>query len=152
MKESRILVRESLWIPPSSKNQTAISLILKERAFSNQLSPRTGGKRVITMETEREFFICPTCFHVSEVHPENHQHRMFRFPGFPLGHQQLKPPVDGEGNLLSRAPRWFLRGKLPVSTSMVNRVERRSQQQRVRPVLQPDNHGKPVIGEVSWAI
>ena len=70
------------------------------------------------MQTERGFYICPTCFRVAEVRLVCHGHRMIHYGGFPANHQQLKPLVDGEGNLKARAPRWFLaqiQPNLPIS-------------------------------------
>jgi hypothetical protein len=114
------------------------------------------------METEREFYICPTCFHVSEAHPEWHEHKMLRYPGYPAGHPQLKPPVDDKGNLKARAPRWFLKQKQPIPATIVredrqtrdslNQAEWSAQQERVRLVLQLDSHPKSVIGETGWTI
>ena len=69
------------------------------------------------METKQEFYICPTCFHVSETQPEGHEHEMLHYPGYPVGHQQLKPSVDSDGNLKTRAPRWFSMQKLPPSST-----------------------------------
>jgi hypothetical protein len=68
------------------------------------------------MKTEQEFYICPTCFHVSEAHPERHEHEMIHYPGYLAGDQQLKSPVDKDGNLKIRAPRWFSTRKLPPSS------------------------------------
>ena len=69
------------------------------------------------METEQEFYICPTCFHVSEAHPELHEHEMLHYPGYPAGHEQLKPSVDGDGNVKTRAPGWLSTRKLPLSST-----------------------------------
>jgi hypothetical protein len=69
------------------------------------------------MQTQQEFYICPTCFYVSETHPESHEHEMLHYPGYPAGHQQLKPPVDDTGNLKTEAPSWFATQKLATSAT-----------------------------------
>ena len=71
------------------------------------------------METQQEFYICPTCFHVSEAHPELHEHEMLHYPGYPAGHLQLKPSVDSDGNLKTRAPGWFTTRMLPPSLTNI---------------------------------
>jgi len=60
------------------------------------------------MQTERGFYICPTCFQAAEVRLECHGHMMIHYDGFPVRHRQLKPLEDREGNLKTHAPRWFL--------------------------------------------
>jgi hypothetical protein len=60
------------------------------------------------MQTECGFYLCPTCFNAAEVCLECHGHKMIHYTGFPADHQQLKPLVDREGNLKTRAPLWFL--------------------------------------------
>jgi hypothetical protein len=69
------------------------------------------------METQQEFYICPTCFHVSEAYPELHEHEMLHYSGYAAGDQQLKPTIDEDGNLKTRAPRWFSTPKLPPSST-----------------------------------
>jgi hypothetical protein len=71
------------------------------------------------MQTERGFYICPTCFTAAEVRLEGHSHKMIHYSGFPASDQQLKPLVDGEGNLKTHAPGWFLAQIQPsISTGM----------------------------------
>ena len=60
------------------------------------------------MQTERGFYICPTCFQAAEVRIKCHGHVMIHYVGFPSDHPHLKPLLDREGNLKTRAPRWFL--------------------------------------------
>jgi hypothetical protein len=55
-----------------------------------------------------EFYICPIRFTTSEVAGEHHNHQMVFCKQLPLGHEQLKPIIDLEGDLKTRAPRWFL--------------------------------------------
>ena len=69
------------------------------------------------METEQEFYICPTCFFVSESHPELHEHEMLHYPGYPAGHEKLKPSVDGDGDLKTRAPGWISTRQSPISAT-----------------------------------
>lgn len=73
------------------------------------------------MQTERGFYICPTCFTAAEVRLEGHGHKMIHYSGFPANHQQLKPLVDGEGNLKTHAPGWFLAQIQPSMSSDMQR-------------------------------
>jgi hypothetical protein len=45
---------------------------------------------------------------------------MMHYGGFPANHQQLKPLVDREGNLKTRAPRWFLAQIQPSILEVIN--------------------------------
>lgn len=65
------------------------------------------------MDCEREFFLCPKCFHVADVSQEHHLRRMFHYVGFQAGHEQLGPIQDNSGNLKGRAPRWFVEKQWP---------------------------------------
>jgi hypothetical protein len=60
------------------------------------------------MRDECEFYICPVCFEVSEQAGRHHDHEMVFCRQLPLGHDLLKPLLTHEGELKSRAPRWFL--------------------------------------------
>ena len=60
------------------------------------------------MREEIDFYICPICFLVSDTAGYHHGRRMVYCQELPLGDEQLKPIVDGKGDLKSRAPRWFL--------------------------------------------
>jgi len=67
------------------------------------------------MNTSRIFYLCPTCFEVSESEMGGHRHRVIRVdPGEP-DDERRKPAMDEAGRLTSRAPRWFLEaiGSLP---------------------------------------
>lgn len=64
------------------------------------------------MAREDKFYICPICFQVCESKKacdlHIHAHRMVAaHPGEP-GDLRRKPLQDRYGNLLSRAPRWFM--------------------------------------------
>jgi hypothetical protein len=64
------------------------------------------------MEPTHEFYLCATCFHVTETDPERHEHAMviilmIHYPGYPVGHRQLQPLIDSNGNLKAGTPRWF---------------------------------------------
>lgn len=63
------------------------------------------------MVDEDKFYICPICFQVCESKKacdlHIHAHRMVpAAPGEP-GDARRKPLRDRQGDLLSRAPRWF---------------------------------------------
>lgn len=60
------------------------------------------------MDWQEEFYLCPHCFRIAETSQIHHQRRMLHYPGFPAGHDSLKPPHDEHGDLTSRAPRWFI--------------------------------------------
>jgi hypothetical protein len=72
------------------------------------------------MQTERGFYICPTCFRAAEVRLECHGHRMIHCGGFAADDQQLKPLEDAEGHLKTRAPRWFLAKIQPAILEAIN--------------------------------
>jgi hypothetical protein len=60
------------------------------------------------MDADNAFFICPFCFQVCESERECHAHRMVECkPGKP-GDERRKPIYDRDGNLVTRAPRWYL--------------------------------------------
>lgn len=65
------------------------------------------------VDCETEFYICSCCFHVAEARQEHHRRPMVHCPGYPAGHPSLKPPLDEKGNLVSRAPRWFVEQQWP---------------------------------------
>ena len=62
----------------------------------------------MTMMKECDFYICPICFAVSENPGTHHNREMIFCEHLPIGHDRLKPVVDLEGDLKTRAPRWFL--------------------------------------------
>ncbi len=55
-----------------------------------------------------EFYICPICFATNDKPGMHHDHVMIFCKQLPLGDDQLKPVRDIEGDLKTRAPRWFL--------------------------------------------
>ena len=60
------------------------------------------------MERDCNFYICPTCFNTAEITRECHGKPMIYCGSLQPGDERLKPLYDKEGNLKSRAPRWFL--------------------------------------------
>jgi hypothetical protein len=53
------------------------------------------------------FYLCPTCFYASDMLDSSHEHTLLRVdPGLP-GDERRKPVIDGDGRILSPAPRWF---------------------------------------------
>jgi hypothetical protein len=57
--------------------------------------------------TERVFYLCPTCFNVSETEDKSHDHAMIRFDAGQPGDERGKPVLDKQGRPNIRAPRWF---------------------------------------------
>ncbi|HSG15658.1 MAG TPA: hypothetical protein VLE70_04975 [Anaerolineae bacterium] len=60
------------------------------------------------MRRDCEFYICPVCFATSEEPGEHHDHQMIFCKQLPVGDDKLKPVMDIDGDLRTRAPRWFL--------------------------------------------
>ncbi|MDX1615622.1 MAG: hypothetical protein R3300_15020 [Candidatus Promineifilaceae bacterium] len=60
------------------------------------------------MRENCEFYICPVCFATSEAPGRHHQHDMVYCRELEAGDEELKPIRDVEGDLKTRAPRWFL--------------------------------------------
>jgi hypothetical protein len=60
------------------------------------------------MRRDCNFYLCPTCFTTAETQHECHGHVMIYCGDLQPGDERLKPVFDKEGNLKSRAPRWFL--------------------------------------------
>ena len=60
------------------------------------------------MREDCEFYICPVCFATSEEPGQHHDHDMVFCQQLPVGDERLKPIKDLEGDLKTRAPRWFL--------------------------------------------
>jgi hypothetical protein len=60
------------------------------------------------MANEQVFYICPICFRVCETESECHEHRMVLCETGHPGDERRKPVPDQFGNLVSRAPRWYL--------------------------------------------
>jgi len=55
-----------------------------------------------------EFYICPICFTTSNQPGIHHNHEMIFCQQLPVGDDLLKPIRNLEGDLKTRAPRWFL--------------------------------------------
>ena len=68
------------------------------------------------METNPIFYLCPKCFETFETEPSDHQHKVLRIDTTQLDVESRQPLMDGQGNLLSSAPRWFLE-----ATGMITR-------------------------------
>lgn len=62
------------------------------------------------------FYLCLTCFAVSQTEDECHGQRMIRCDAGRPGDERRKPVLDNRGRMKSRAPRWFLEavGSLPA--------------------------------------
>ncbi len=60
------------------------------------------------MKRDCDFYICPTCFATNETSLECHGHPMIHCGLLQPGDKRLKPLINKEGELKSRAPRWFL--------------------------------------------
>ncbi len=68
------------------------------------------------MRTNLIFYLCPKCFETFETEPSQHRHTVLRIDTAQLDVESRKPLMDGQGNLLSSAPRWFLE-----ATGMISR-------------------------------
>lgn len=66
------------------------------------------------MSTRLSFHFCPICFAVSRHEDLCHEHEMVAVLLHPADDQQRRPLSDGEGRLLSHAPRWFLEATRPA--------------------------------------
>ena len=64
-----------------------------------------GGLR---MENEKILYICPVCFQTCESETECHAHKMIECNLGHFGDERRKPVIDNFGNMVSRAPRWYL--------------------------------------------
>jgi hypothetical protein len=60
------------------------------------------------MTTVILFYLCPTCFDVSEKSIICHDHRMIRCDVDTLDDRRRSPIIDTSGRVYTRAPRWFL--------------------------------------------
>ena len=60
------------------------------------------------MANEQDFYLCPICFRVCETEAECHKHLMVLCETGHPGDERRKPVSDQFGNLVSRAPRWYL--------------------------------------------
>lgn len=60
------------------------------------------------MALEREFYICPVCFDVRDTAGYHHGRQRIHCKDLPVGHELLQPECFRDGNIKSRAPRWFL--------------------------------------------
>lgn len=60
------------------------------------------------MAVDREFYICPVCFDINKTAGSHHGRPMIHCEDVPSGDEMLRPECFEDGNLKSRAPRWFL--------------------------------------------
>ena len=60
------------------------------------------------MDQREVFYLCPICFRVCESEAECHEHVMILCDIGHPGDERRKPIEDHDGNLVSRAPRWYL--------------------------------------------
>ncbi|HJW90966.1 MAG TPA: hypothetical protein VJ436_10045 [Anaerolineales bacterium] len=60
------------------------------------------------MTDERQFHICLVCFRVCEAEGDCHHGRKLQCDAGEPDDDRRKPVADEHGQLLSRAPRWFL--------------------------------------------
>lgn len=66
------------------------------------------------MNSEVEFYICPICFMTAGTPRSHHRRPMICFSSLRPGDDLLKPLMDEEGRLATRAPRWFLDSVRPA--------------------------------------
>ena len=73
------------------------------------------------METRKILYICPVCFRTCESEIECHTHKMIECNLGELGDERRKPVTDNFGNMVSRAPRWYLEaiGWLPADQNLI---------------------------------
>ena len=60
------------------------------------------------MANDQILYICPICFRVCETEDECHEHLMVECETGHPGDERRKPVTDQFGNLVSRAPKWYL--------------------------------------------
>lgn len=60
------------------------------------------------MIANQDFYICPVCFDISETAGSHHERPMIHCKDVPVGDKMLRPEFCEDGDLKSRAPRWFL--------------------------------------------
>ena len=65
------------------------------------------------MNDNCDFYICPVCFQTAESPRPCHKQMMLHCSNLSPGDRLLKPDRDADGNLKSRAPRWFIRDTYP---------------------------------------
>ena len=72
------------------------------------------------MSEGKFLYICPECFQVCDTEQECHSHQMIECYTGSQGDPIRRPLTDSKGNLVSRAPRWYLeaRGWIPAWSPM----------------------------------
>lgn len=78
------------------------------------------------MDEKNIFYICPVCFQVCDSLQECHAHKMLECSGGEPGDPRRLPIRDRFGNLVSRAPRWYLEAvrAIPCWTPMATKDQR----------------------------
>ena len=71
---------------------------------------------VAIMDPECDFYICVTCFQISESARSCHGQTMIHCDARDQDVEQRKPLMDSNGHLLGRAPVWFIEAKKGFST------------------------------------
>jgi hypothetical protein len=66
-----------------------------------------------TMNELKSFYLCPTCFATQETGAA-HPHPMIHVDTAAMSVELCRPPIDAQGRLQSRAPRWFLHRVRPA--------------------------------------
>jgi hypothetical protein len=60
------------------------------------------------MDQTQVIYLCPICFRVCETEEKCHEHIMVLCETGHPGDERRKPVTDEHGNLVSRAPLWYL--------------------------------------------
>jgi hypothetical protein len=63
------------------------------------------------MDNGEVLYICPVCFRVCDSKRECHEHQTIECHTGRPGDARRKPLEDQFGNLVSRAPRWYLEAR-----------------------------------------
>jgi hypothetical protein len=63
------------------------------------------------MDSCLTFYLCPICFETAEMRKLCHDRLMVCYDGRCQTDEARKPLQDGQGDLRSQAPRWFLRAR-----------------------------------------
>jgi hypothetical protein len=96
---------------PMAEPGEEINQLLAQLSADNQKDVADYAAYLLSLQKQpekqkRRFYICPTCFAVSEHLLECHGHLMV--PCNAENPEDCKPLMDSEGELKTRAPRWFI--------------------------------------------
>jgi hypothetical protein len=88
-----------------------ITQLLAQLSADNQKDVAEYAAYLLSLQKQpekqtRRFYICPTCFDVSEHLIECHGHLMVACNA--ENPEDCKPLMDRNGELKTRAPRWFI--------------------------------------------